>query len=119
MEKKSLQKDYTAGQIAALLVGDPADQAALERIKHWTRRGYILADVQSPGTGNHRRYGQSQIAIAKTLYELDELGVRLPVNRKVALLKAVAQSRKLRQSLADLLVALRQGFDHPNCKKPD
>jgi DNA-binding transcriptional MerR regulator len=71
----------------------PNQPATIERLRHWTREGFIVpADQHHAGTGKHRRYADDALYDAAILNAFADLGITI-VAWKDTLLRALAQAR--------------------------
>jgi DNA-binding transcriptional MerR regulator len=91
----------TVGQIAALLVrlGCTPDVAGTtERLRHWTREGFIHPVASHhEGTGKHRRYTEDAVFDALVLNAFADVGIQIAAKRHLitdALVQAKAAWRE-------------------------
>ncbi len=58
--------------------------ASFRAIDYWTRRGFIVADDDAPGSGRPRTWPESEVAVATRIQRLRTAGLALGVAVRAA-----------------------------------
>lgn len=54
------------------------------QLDFWTTRGYLRADVASPGSGRNRTWPQSEVRVAELMVHLTDAGVTVEAAARIA-----------------------------------